>query len=329
MYQANYHPKDLSEYSFLVSGGAGFIGSHLVEYLLHAGARIVRVIDNLSEGSLDNIGSFLENPRFQFVKGDITLPEDCQMAVCDVDFVLHQAALGSVPRSIEQPFATNQNNVTGTLNMLKAAASTPSVKRLVFASSSSVYGDHPGSPKVETNIGKPLSPYAASKHACELYAHTFFKNHQLPTVGLRYFNVFGPRQNPNGAYAAVIPAFIRAILANEPLNIFGDGEQGRDFTFVENVVQANIKACFASKKAEGEVFNVGNHHCVTVNQLAAQLLRIAQKNLPIEHASPRPGDVRLSLADISKAAKLLEYAPSISFEEGLAHTYAWYKTQMG
>lgn len=328
MYNTQYHKNDLSNYRFLVTGGAGFIGSHLVEYLLKYGAKKVRIIDNLSNSSLDNLAPFLDRPACEFFKGDITLAEDCELAVAGgIDFVLHQAALGSVPRSIKNPLATHEANVTGTLNMMHAAAKA-NVKKFIYASSSSVYGDHPGLPKIEDKTGNPLSPYAASKKACELYGYSFWESYKLPTVGLRYFNVYGPRQNPDSPYAAVIPLFAKAVLEKKSPIIFGDGEQARDFTFIENVVQANIKACISSDRANGEVFNVGNQKSTTVNQLAQTLIALSGNSLNLTHQEIRKGDVRFSLADISKAKELIEYNPQVEFSEGLKLTFEWYRNNI-
>ena len=325
MYTTPYHPKDLSNYRFLVTGGAGFIGSHLVEYLLNFGAKKVRIIDNLSNSTLENIAPLLNSPFCEFFKGDITLPEDCKLAVAGgIDFVLHQAALGSVPRSIENPLATHQANVTGTLNMLYAAAKA-SVKKFVYASSSSVYGDHPALPKQEAITGNPLSPYAASKKACEIYGYAFYESYQLSTIGLRYFNVFGPKQNPHSPYAAVVPLFAKAVLNNQAPTIFGDGMQARDFTYIENVVQANIKACFATKEANGEVFNVGNQKKTTITDLAKRFIQFSGNALEPNFVSPRKGDIKFSLADISKAEKLLGYQPKVAFDTGIEKTFEWYK----
>ena len=257
LYQKKYHNTDLSKLAFLVTGGAGFIGSNLVEYLLKYNAKKVVILDNLATGHKSNIENFIKESNCVFIEGDITDLETCKSAMQDVDYVLHQAALGSVPRSINDPIKTNQVNISGFLNMLVAAKESTTVKRMVYAASSSTYGDHPGLPKVEDEIGKPLSPYAVTKYVNELYADVFYKTYGLETIGLRYFNVFGQRQDPNGAYAAVIPKFIGQFLNNEDLTINGDGKHSRDFTFIENVVQANIKSALEENEAAiNQVYNV-------------------------------------------------------------------------
>lgn len=324
MYNTSFHPGELSGYRFLVTGGAGFIGSHLVEYLLTHRAGNVRVLDDLSTGFHDNLASFLRNPAFEFMPGDIRDGQTCQDACKNVDFVLHQAALGSVPRSINDPITTNEVNVTGSLNMLIAARDN-GVKRFIYAASSSTYGDSAELPKVEERIGKPLSPYAVTKLVNELYADVFARTYGIHTIGLRYFNVFGPRQSPKGAYAAVIPLFVDALLNKRPPQINGDGEQTRDFTFVANAVQANIKAVFAPESALNHVYNVAVGENTSLNQLFNLLRRAANADMDPTYAPPRAGDVRNSLADISKARKLLGYAPQIKIEEGLGLTLEWFK----
>src|SRR5690242_8723987 len=249
MYEKPYHSEKLKKYSFLITGGAGFIGSNLAEYLLKHGAGKVRVVDNLSNGYYRNISGFIGNPAFEFIEGDIRDPEICRRACENIDFVSHQAAMGSVQRSIADPVTTNEVNVCGFLNMLNAVKNS-NVKHMVYASSSSIYGNSETLPKSENKIGRPLSPYAVTKYANELYADVFAKRYGTRTTGLRYFNIFGPRQNPAGPYAAVIPALIQAILKNTPAVINGDGFQTRDFTFVENAVQANIKALLSQKTQE-------------------------------------------------------------------------------
>src|SRR5688572_1707297 len=244
MYNQKYHTDDISQASFLITGGAGFIGSNIVEYLLEHGAGKVRVLDNFSSGSMENIQTWLAWHEFSLIEGDIRDLDTCRRAMTDVDFVLHQAALGSVPRSINDPITSNEVNVSGFLNML-VAARDGGVKRMVYAASSSTYGDHPGLPKIEDKIGNPLSPYAVTKYVNELYAQVFSRVYDFHTIGLRYFNVFGPRQNPRGPYAAVIPLFVQSALKQEAPFINGDGETSRDFTYVENAVQANIKAVLA------------------------------------------------------------------------------------
>lgn len=322
-----YHTSDISGRSFLVTGGAGFIGSHLVRYLLACGAGKVRVMDNLSTGRSEHLDPFVENPAFEFFRADVGQLSDCLTAVKGIDFVLHQAALGSVPRSLENPLATHESNVTGTLNIFFAAQKA-GVKKVVYASSSSVYGDHPALPKCEPETGNPLSPYAAGKQACEQYGFTFWKNYQLPTVGLRYFNVFGPQQNAHSAYAAVIPLFAKAVLKGLPPVIHGDGSQARDFTYIDNVVQANIKALFADHNASGETFNIGNGGSTTVAKLAEKMIALSGQKITPTHAPPRKGDVKYSLADISKAKKILGYRPEVSFEEGITRAFAWYEKNL-
>lgn len=327
MYETKYHNTSIKDLSFLITGGAGFIGSHIVEYLLAHQAAKVRVIDNLSTGSIDNVNLFAENPAYEFTKADITDAESCNNACNGMNYVFHQAALGSVPRSIKDPLATNENNVTGFLNILLAAKENQ-VKRVVYASSSSVFGDSPALPKSEKQIGNPLSPYAVTKRVNELYAHVFAKVYSMEIIGLRYFNIFGPRQSPDGPYAAAIPLFIMALLDNTELFINGDGEQTRDFTFVENVVQANIRAMFTLKKdALGEVFNIAVGTRITVNELFKVLKERAGSNLKPKYREERAGDVRHSLADISKAAKLFDYKPAVQVDQGLKITFDWFKDQ--
>lgn len=325
MYERQYHTEDISKFSFLVTGGAGFVGSNIVEYLLKKGAKNVRVLDNLSEGYRENLTEFDGNAAFEFMQGDITSLDDCRKACDGIDYVLHQAALGSVPRSIKTPEKTNAANVDGFLNMLIAARDA-GAKRFVYASSSSVYGDSPSLPKLEDNIGNPLSPYAVSKYVNELYANVFHKCYGMEVIGLRYFNIFGPKQSPKGAYAAVIPLFIQGIFTNTPPYINGDGEQTRDFTFVENAVQANIRALFATNpKAIGQVFNVAVGERITINHLFTELARHAGSDMKANHRDDREGDIRNSLADISKAQELIGYDPQIRVDEGLQITLDWFK----
>lgn len=322
MYETPYHTADLSQYKFLVTGGAGFIGSNLVEYLLKYDARKVRVLDNFSTGFLINIEEFRKNPAFELMQGDIRDIDACRKAVEGVDYVSHHAALGSVPRSINDPITTNEVNISGFLNMLWAVKENGSVKRFVYAASSSTYGDSKELPKVEEQIGKPLSPYAVTKYVNELYADVFAKMYGIETIGLRYFNVFGPKQSPHGAYAAAIPLFIAAIKNNLAATINGDGEQSRDFTFVENAVQANLKAFFANNTlALAQIFNIACGQTISLNQLWALLNQIANKNIVPQHGEERQGDVRNSLANISKARAILGYEPFISLAEGLTRTF--------
>ncbi|WP_245946316.1 SDR family oxidoreductase [Marinirhabdus gelatinilytica] len=321
MYKTKYHSGDLSDYSFLVTGGAGFIGSNLVAYLLKYNAKRVRVLDNFATGFRENLSAFQSNPAFELVEGDIRDLETCKRAMEGIDYVSHQAALGSVPRSINDPITSNDVNVSGFLNMLVAQKESDTVKRLVYAASSSTYGDSKNLPKVEDTIGKPLSPYAVTKLVNELYADVFYKTYQTQTIGLRYFNVFGPNQSPTGAYAAVIPLFMQALKDGKSPTIHGDGEQTRDFTFVENAVQANIKALFAGDKAVNEVFNVAFGERISLNTLWENLQQISDKKLKATYGPPRKGDVRDSLANIDKARGLIGYDPLFSVKDGLLLTW--------
>jgi len=320
-----YHKEDLSQLQFLVTGGAGFIGSNIVEYLLKHGAKKVRVLDNLSNGYLGNIKSFLKHPNFEFIEGDIRNLETCHQALKNIDYVSHQAALGSVPRSINDPATTNAVNISGFLNMMIALKESKTVKRMVYAASSSTYGDSKALPKIENNIGKPLSPYAVTKYVNELYADVFGSTYNTDTVGLRYFNVFGPKQSPKGAYAAVIPLFMEAIQKNIGATINGDGDQTRDFTYVGNAVQANIKGFFASSKAKNEVFNIACNERISINKLWNEINAIADKKIEANYGPNRLGDVRDSLASIDKAKQLLNYIPEVSVEEGLKLTWDYFK----
>jgi UDP-N-acetylglucosamine 4-epimerase len=322
----NYKLKFLQDSKFLVTGGAGFIGSNLVERILELGYQ-VRVLDNFSTGKEENIREFIGHSRFSLMKGDIRNIEDCQEACKNVDFILHQAALGSVPRSIEDPISTNDINISGTLNMMIAARDS-NVKRFVYASSSSVYGDIEELPKNENRIGKPLSPYAISKLTVELYGKNFFDIFGLPAIGLRYFNVYGKRQDSNSMYAAVIPSFIKKLLNNEIPRIYGDGKQSRDFTYVENVVQANLRACIAEQEALGEVFNIGNEERITINDLYLKLCESLNIDIAPNYVSERAGDIKHSNADISKAKNILKYEPDYSFNEGLEKCIDWYKNHL-
>ncbi|WP_163514508.1 SDR family oxidoreductase [Gelidibacter japonicus] len=321
MYTHPYHNEDLSNYSFLVTGGAGFIGSNLVQYLLQHGAKKVRVLDNFSNGYRENLTEFMANPAFELMEGDIRDVDTCHRAVKDMDYVSHQAALGSVPRSINDPATTNDVNISGFLNMMIAIKDNPNVKRMVYAASSSTYGDSKSLPKVEDTIGKPLSPYAVTKYVNELYADVFGKTYGTDVIGFRYFNVFGPKQSPNGAYAAVIPLFMQALKDNTSPKINGDGGQTRDFTFIDNVVQANVKGFFASKEAANQVFNVACGERIDINYLWESLKSAANSQLKAEYGPERQGDVRDSLADISKAKELLGYSPRYTVREGLKITW--------
>jgi len=316
-----YHTTDLSKHTFLITGGAGFIGSNLVDYLLDNNAKKVRVLDNLATGFVKNLEPFQNNPRFEFLEGDIRDLETCKKAMDGIDYVSHQAALGSVPRSINDPITSNEVNVTGFLNMLVAQKKSETVKRLVYAASSSTYGDSQNLPKEEDIIGKPLSPYAVTKLVNELYADVFFKTYGTQTIGLRYFNVFGPKQSPTGAYAAVIPLFMQALKDGKAPTINGDGEQTRDFTFVQNAVQANIRAFFAKEEAINEVFNVAYGERISLNTLWESLQNISDKKIAAIYGPPRKGDVRDSLANIDKARKLLDYDPLFSVKDGLKLTW--------
>ncbi|PWI31494.1 LPS biosynthesis protein WbpP [Flavobacteriaceae bacterium LYZ1037] len=326
MYQNPYHNQDLSTLKFLVTGGAGFIGSNLVGYLLKHGAKKVRVLDNFSNGYRENLTEFEANPAFELLEGDIRDLATCKQAMVDIDYVSHQAALGSVPRSINDPATTNAVNISGFLNMMIALKDSSTVKRMVYAASSSTYGDSKSLPKVEAHIGKPLSPYAVTKYVNELYADVFSKTYGTDVVGLRYFNVFGPKQSPNGAYAAVIPLFMQALKDKKAPTINGDGEQTRDFTFVANAVQANVKGFFASKEASNEVFNVACGERISVNYLWESLNQAANANLKAIHGPDRQGDVRDSLADISKAETLLGYQPEYSVGQGLKITWDYFNS---
>lgn len=325
LYDVPFHTGSLASLTFLVTGGAGFIGSHLVEYLLCHGARRVRVLDNLSTGSYQNIAAFASSSAFEFVEGDIRNYESCRQACEGIDIVLHQAALGSVPRSVQLPLDTHAVNVDGFVNMLWAAQQA-GVRRFIFASSSSVYGDSLQIPKKEEYIGKPLSPYALSKRINEQYADVFARTYGLNYVGLRYFNVFGPRQSPEGPYAAVVPLFMQAALFQQPPTIHGDGQQSRDFTFVSNAVQANIKAALIEdSQALNQVYNVACGQQISVNELWWHIARLTGCSLQPRYSSPRAGDIRHSLADITRIQMQLGYQPQYSIQEGLQHSLLWYK----
>lgn len=320
----NQHLNSISNHSYLVTGGAGFIGSNLVEYLLKNDAKKVRVLDNFSNGYRENLTEFMSHPAFELIEGDIRDLATCQQAMEGIDYVSHQAALGSVPRSINDPATTNAVNISGFLNMMIALKESKSVKRMVYAASSSTYGDSKALPKVEDTIGKPLSPYAVTKYVNELYADVFGKTYGTDVIGLRYFNVFGPKQSPNGAYAAVIPLFMQALKDGASPKINGDGEQTRDFTFVDNAVQANVKGFFASETAKNQVFNVACGENISVNQLWNTLKQAANSEVEAIYGPDRQGDVRDSLADISKAEKLLGYQPEFTVREGLKVTWDWF-----
>ena len=324
--------------TWLITGVAGFIGCNLLETLLMLDQRVVG-LDNFATGHRRNLEEIQRSvtaaqwARFRFIEGDIRKLDDCRQACDRVEYVLHQAALGSVPRSLEGPLATNSTNIDGFLNMLVAARDSK-VQRFVYAASSSTYGDHPGLPKVEDQIGKPLSPYAVTKYVNELYAEVFGRCYGTETIGLRYFNVFGPRQDPNGAYAAVIPRWFSALLSDQPVFINGDGETSRDFCFIDNAVQANLLAATAVDiNAINQIFNVAYGERTTLNQLFSLIREQVSVSRPeVKSAEPtyrefRAGDVRYSLADISKARKLLGYEPMHSVRQGLVITANWYALQ--
>ncbi|HRI28777.1 MAG TPA: SDR family oxidoreductase [Chitinophagales bacterium] len=323
LYLKPFFEHDLSSLSFLITGGGGFIGSHIVEYLLLHGAKRVRAIDDFSTGFRSNVAPFLTHPAFELLEGDLRHYPTCQQACAGIDIVCHQAAIGSVPRSIQNPDYTTSVNVDGFVNIVKAAKEQ-GIKRVVYASSSSVYGSEPTLPKVEERIGKPLSPYAVSKYAAELYAGVFAQVYGMDFIGLRYFNVFGPRQSPKGAYAAVIPLFIDGLLRQEPVYINGNGDQTRDFTFITNVVQVNIRAMLTNNPdALNQVYNVAVGERFSVLALYQMLSEILQSNSQPVFRNSRSGDIEHSLADISKAQKLLQYHPLVSFKEGLQITVSY------
>lgn len=313
----------------LVTGGAGFIGSSIVEALLKD-ERVegVRVLDNLSTGFLRNIEPFFTDPRFEFMEGDIRDMDTCRKACEQIDRITHQAALGSVPRSINDPVTSNNVNITGTLHVFTAARDA-GIKRVVYAASSSTYGDHPGLPKIEDQTGNPLSPYAVTKLVNELYARVYGNLFGMEFIGLRYFNIFGPRQNPNGPYAAVIPLFAEALLQKVPPTINGNGTHSRDFTYVSNAVQANILSLFTSNpEAINQVYNIACGEQTSLLELFNGLNSEAGTDLQPVFGPERLGDVKHSLADITKARKLLGYEPDIAVAEGLGRTFAWYRAQL-
>ena len=320
-----FHDIDLHDKTFLVTGGAGFIGSHITEYLLKNGAAKVRVLDNLANGFQSNLDILSSYPAFEFFEGDIRNLESCQRACSGINYVSHQAALGSVPRSIKEPHTSNDVNVGGFVNILKACVDN-NVGRFVYASSSSVYGDEPTLPKKEDRIGNCLSPYAVTKRANELYAQVFADVYNVPVIGLRYFNIFGPRQDPQGPYAAVIPLFVKGIINKTPVYINGDGEQTRDFTFVENAVQVNVKAMLTdNKEAANKVYNVAIGENYSINKVYDHVKKMLDSDHKPIYREPRAGDVKNSLADISLAKKLLGYQPTKKFEDGLTETIQYFK----
>lgn len=311
--------------NFLITGGAGFIGSNLCEYLVENDAKKVVCFDNLFNGKKDNISHLQTFKNFEFVLGDITNKELLIKVTEGIDFVLHQAAWGSVPRSMRMPMAYHENNVTGTLNLFEASK-VNQVRKVIYASSSSVYGDHPALPKVEGIEGNILSPYALTKKINEFHGKLYWEVFKLPTIGLRYFNVFGRRQNPEGEYAAVIPRFIKQVMNNESPIVFGDGEQSRDFTYIDNVIQANINACFYSKEETfGKAYNIAFGKRVTINELFKSIAENLSSNLSLAYTSERQGDIKHSLADISNAQQAFRYYPKIDFNSGLKLSINWYK----
>ncbi|MFB0909359.1 MAG: SDR family oxidoreductase [Flavobacterium sp.] len=321
--------KEAIQNRILITGGAGFIGSNLCEYFLFKGHQVV-CLDNFATGHKHNLEDFFTNPNFRLIEGDIRSIVDCQKAVKDVDYVLHQAALGSVPRSINDPVATNEVNVAGFLNML-VAAKDAKVKRFIYAASSSTYGDSAGLPKVEDVIGKPLSPYAITKYVNELYADIFSKTYGLETIGLRYFNVFGRKQDPNGAYAAVIPKFVMQLMNHETITINGDGNYSRDFTYIDNVIQMNELAMTTTNDlAVNTVYNTAFGDRNTLNDLVNYLKEYLAKYDPaiaaaeVAYGPNRVGDIPHSLASIAKAKELLEYNPQFSLQQGLKEAIDWY-----
>lgn len=312
--------------TFLVTGGAGFIGSNLCEAILKLGYR-VRCLDDLSTGKEENVKLFLDNANYEFIKGDVKDLDTCLRACDGVTYVLHQAAWGSVPRSIEMPLFYCANNVMGTLNMLEAAMQS-GVEKFVYASSSSVYGDEPVLPKCEGREGRLLSPYAVSKKGNEDWARQYTLHYRLDTYGLRYFNVFGRRQDPNGAYAAVIPKFIKQLLHGEQPTINGDGKQSRDFTYIENVIEANLKACLAPHEAAGEAFNIaygGREYLIDIYHGLTEAMGV---DIEPRFGSNRLGDIKHSNADISKARQMLGYDPDWSFDRGIKAAIEWYRENL-
>ena len=320
MYETAWHKDDITNRRFLVTGGAGFIGSHLVEYLLKHNAKEVRVLDDLSTGFIANMNEFMGEPNFTFLNGSIVDLPTCQKACIGIDYVLHHAALGSVPRSIDNPIATHLVNADGFLNMLVAARDAK-VSRFIYASSSSVYGDNTDSPKKEENVGRALSPYAVTKKLNEQYAAVFSDLYGMDVLGFRYFNIFGPRQSPTGAYAAAIPLFIDGLLNNNPVYINGDGLQSRDFTFVSNVVKANMLALSApSDNVRGQVFNIAAGGSTSVLEIFNALKKHSGSSVDAQHREDRKGEIRNSCADISKAKEALGYEPEVGVEEGIMKT---------
>lgn len=312
----------------LITGGAGFIGSNLVEYFLNdERVSLVRVLDDLSTGYYENIREFENHPTFEFIEGDICDYQTCLKATYGIDKITHQAALGSVPRSIENPIRSTQVNILGTVNLLHAAVEN-GIERVILACSSSTYGDHPGLPKMEDQIGKPLSPYAVTKYSIEQFAEVFCQVYGLNYIGLRYFNIFGPRQNPDNPYAAVIPIFCRAFIEGKPPTINGDGETSRDFTYVDNAVLANELAIFTHREeALNEIYNVACNDRLTLNEMVKNLQLISGKAIAPKYGPERAGDVKHSEANITKVTNRLGYQPNVYSDEGLVKVYDWYQNQ--
>ena len=326
----NQFKDKISQSSFLITGGAGFIGSNMVELLLSLGAKQVRVLDNLSNGYYSNIEGFVGLPNFEFVEGDIRDLETCKKAVEGMDYISHQAALGSVPRSVEDPVTSNEVNIGGHLNMLVAAKESLTLKRMVYAASSSSFGDSEALPKVEGNEGKPLSPYAVTKWVNELYGDVFSRVYGLHTIGLRYFNIFGPKQNPNNPYAAVIPLFMKAAVEGTSPKINGDGTNSRDFTFVQNALQANIKAMLDTEGlTQHDVVNIAVGDRTNLVELWEAIAAAAGTDVQPVFGPPRAGDIPHSLASIKKAKDLFAYDPQFRLREGIKITFDWFKGVYG
>lgn len=309
---------------YLITGGAGFIGSNIAEELVKR-RQTVRILDNFTTGKMQHLEKIKD--KVEIIKGDIQNEKDLEKALKDIDIVFHEAALRSVPRSVDDPLSTNDVNITGTLKLLIAARNAK-VKRVVYASSSSAYGDSMKIPQKEVHATSPISPYATSKLAAEHYCRVFAKTFGLETVSLRYFNVFGPKQDPDSKYSAVIPKFIESALKNEPLEIHGDGKQSRDFTFIDNVVQANLLAATV-KGISGEVFNIACNESNTVMDIGKNIEKILGKKLTYNHTPSRAGDIRKTCADISKAIKMMNYNPKVKFDEGIKKTFIWFKKEFG
>ncbi len=319
----------MKQFNLLITGGAGFIGSNLVKYFLnHERIKLVRVIDNLSNGYIKNIEDFIENKKFEFIEGDIRDFEICNKVTKGIDLISHQAALGSVPRSIEDPINTASVNIIGTINILNASIKN-NIQRVVLAFSSSSYGDNLSLPKIEENIGNPLSPYAVSKYSIEQFSDVFNKIYGLNYIGFRYFNVFGPNQYSDNPYAAVLPIFVNGFLNNKKIKINGDGKTTRDFTYVSNVVHANELALFTKRKESlNQTYNIACNKSISLNDIIIELNKIFKKNITIEYGDERKGDVKYSLASISKAEKLLGYKPRVYFKEGLRKYINWKKNNL-